>query len=217
VRLLPLRLVRWLFELLYGPLAPIYDWVSRVFFLGQWAHWQRAALSEVSGQVLEVGAGTGALHAEAVRRGLSWIALDRSPAMVRLARQRFHPLAPPALLLADATALPLKAGQVDWVVSTFPSAYIVAPATGKELARVLRPEGGIVVVLAGVLQPDGPLGWLLDQLHRLVVGSQEQLPSLPAPPGFSWQPRWVASPRGRALVLVGRRLERRPTTAEDLQ
>jgi ubiquinone/menaquinone biosynthesis C-methylase UbiE len=199
-------LVRFAFELLYGPLAPLYDWVSRTFFLGQWEHWQQAAFGFVEGRVLEVGSGTGALQVRALERGLDWTALERSPQMVRQARRRFAAAGLPGRLVrGDAAVLPMREGVVDHVVSTFPSEYIFNAAVQREMARVLRPQGSIIVVLAGGLRPEGVVGRALDRLHRVVSGEAPPAPELGGPAGFGWSAHWVPSPRGRALVVVGHR------------
>lgn len=201
---LPRRLVRAAFELLYGPLAPVYDWVSRTFFLGQWAEWQQAALPYVAGRVLELGSGTGALHLVALERGLDWTAVERSPQMIRQARRRFFRAGrTPRLVRGDAAALPIRTASVDCVVSTFPSEYIFALEVHQDVARVLRPAGVVVVVLAGALRPSGPIGVALDLLHRVVSGS----PTVPTPltrgSALAWSAHWVPSRRGQALVLLG--------------
>lgn len=203
---LPRRLVRFAFGLLYGPMAPLYDWVSRTFFLGQWELWQQAALGFVEGRVLEVGAGTGALQKVALERGFDWAALERSPQMIREARRRFRAAGLPSRLVrGDASALPIEAAAVDHIVSTFPSEYIFAEDVQREMARVLRPHGSIIVVLAGVLRPEGAVGLALDRLNRFISGDPLPTADLGGPLGFTWSTHWVPSPRGRALVLIGRR------------
>ncbi|MFN8533974.1 MAG: class I SAM-dependent methyltransferase [Dehalococcoidia bacterium] len=199
---LPVRLVRFAFGLLYGPFAPIYDWVSRTFFLGQWVHWQQAALLEAEGRILEIGSGTGALQQVARDRGLDWTALERSPQMIREARRR---LGSARLVRADARALPLRGGTFDRVVSTFPSEYILSPTVLAEIARVLQPDGAILVVPLGVLRPDGMFGRLLDRFHLLVYGDAPPPHGIAGPAGVTWTACWVDSPHGRALLLIGRR------------
>ncbi|MCS6801603.1 MAG: methyltransferase domain-containing protein [Dehalococcoidia bacterium] len=204
---LPRPLVRLAFELLYGPLAPCYDWVSRTFFLGQWAHWQQAALAFVEGRVLEIGSGTGALQLVAVEQGRDWVAVERSAQMIRQARRRFRRAGVAAgLVRGEAAALPIQTARVDGVVSTFPTEYIFAEAVHQEIARVLRPGGVAVVVLAGALRPTGPLGAVLDQLHHLVVGDAPALEGFPRSTGLTWTARWIPSPQGKALVLIGKRM-----------
>jgi 23S rRNA (guanine745-N1)-methyltransferase len=89
--------------------------------------------------LLEVGAGTG-YYTAALVEGLGGraVALDVSAAAARRAA-RAHPRV--AAVVADAWAvLPLGDGVVDVVVSVF------APRNPAEFARVLRPDGVLVVV-----------------------------------------------------------------------
>ena len=83
------RLARWAFELLYGPAVPIYDWVSRAGFAGEWARWQRTLLRFVhAGPLLELGPGTGDLLPVLLAQGLTPCGLEYSPRMLRRALPR---------------------------------------------------------------------------------------------------------------------------------
>lgn len=161
------------FESLYGPFAWLYDWVSKTFFLGQWRTWQRAALPYLAGKcVLEVGMGTGNMQVDLRRRGYEAWGVDLSPQMLRQAagKARRRNLSPFWACRARAEALPFPAECFDSVVSTFPSEYIVAPATLSEIRRVLRPGGRLVIVPAGWITPRDVQGKAFEGVARLVYG-----------------------------------------------
>ena len=59
------------------------------------------------------------------------------------------------------------------VVSTFPTEYIYEPATLRDIARVLRPGGRLIVVLGATLLPANALMWPLVTVQTLVYGRQQ--------------------------------------------
>jgi ubiquinone/menaquinone biosynthesis C-methylase UbiE len=214
------------FEALYGPLAWAYDWVSRTFFLGQWRQWQRAALPHLTGhRILEVGMGTGNLQIDLTRAGYEAWGIDLSPQMLRQARRKLLKIGIQPLLIcrAGAQSLPFSGGSFDSVVSTFPSDYIAMPDTLKEIRRVLRPGGRLVIVPAGWLNPKSPEGHLFDGIAKLVYGKGNSQVSNEADflqrlEGSTWvgtlrgrmsEARFTLSSllasnqRGTALVLIG--------------
>lgn len=162
---------RWLrqrcFEALYSSLAPCYDAVSRLAFAGEWAHWQAAALRFADrSPVVEIGSGTGQALAMLGRAGIPAYGIDASWSMISQARRR----APGRLVWGRAQQLPLRSASVGTLLSIFPTAYILDPATWVEAARVLVPGGRFVIVAHGWLCPDDPLRAALTVLHRLVYG-----------------------------------------------
>ncbi|MEA2575264.1 MAG: hypothetical protein QOH93_2562 [Chloroflexia bacterium] len=172
------------FESLYGPFAWLYDWVSKTFFLGQWRTWQRAALPYIAGkQVLEVGMGTGNMQLDLRRRGYQAWGIDLSPQMLRQAarKARRHNLPPFWSCRARAEALPFPSACFDSVVSTFPSEYIIAPATLSEIHRVLRPGGRLVIVPAGWITPRDAQGKAFEGVARLVYGDNRGGADAPVP------------------------------------
>jgi ubiquinone/menaquinone biosynthesis C-methylase UbiE len=163
---------RWLlprlFAALYDRLAPLYDQISLVAFAGEWARWQAIALRYADrAPVVELGCGTGQAQAALRRAGLAAAGVDPAAPMLRRARRR----AAGRLIQARAQQLPLRSGSVGTLLSIFPTAYILDPATWREAERVLAPGGRFVIVDHGWLTPDAPHRRLLVGLHRLVYGA----------------------------------------------
>ncbi len=170
--------VRLFFRLLYAEFAWTYDLVAWVVSLGQWRAWGRAALPYLQGErVLELAHGPGHLLGTMTDRSLSTVGLDLSPYMGRLAKQRLERagLTVP-LVRAQAQALPFRQGCFDSVVATFPTEFILAPATLREAARVLRNPGQRLVIVASAhLGGRDPLSGFVRWLYR-VTGQDKLLP-----------------------------------------
>ena len=168
------RIVTFLFELLYRNRA-LYWLASTLPFAGQWRVWQRLALSRLRGaDVLEVGCGIGTLLADMVERGYRCRAVDRSPQMVaatrRELRRRGLNVGPEIVRQATVQALPFASASFDSVVSTFPTDYIADVDALREINRVLRPGGRLIVVLAATLLPVRTALRPLVAVQRLVYG-----------------------------------------------
>jgi SAM-dependent methyltransferase len=166
--------VHALFELLYRH-RWLYWLASTIPFAGQWRTWQRLAIPRVVGtDVLETGCGTGTLLADMAEAGYTCTAIERSPQMLAATRDRLrrHHLLGGAVSLRQGSAaqLPYPDQSFDSVVSTFPTEYIFDPATMREMARVLRPGGRVIVVLGAQLYPVHFLLLPLVGLQTLVYG-----------------------------------------------
>ena len=171
-----MRVARLLFELLYRN-RTLYWLASTLPFAGQWRVWQRLALSRLRGtDVLEVGCGIGTLLADMLERGYHCRAIDRSPQMVAATRRelRRRGLSGGDWIVrrASVQALPFADASFDSVVSTFPTDYIADVAALREINRVLRPGGRLIVVLSAALLPARPLLRPLVAVQRLVYGRQ---------------------------------------------
>ena len=159
-------LVRFGFRLLYYEFAWTYDVVSWVVSLGDWRRWQMAAIPFVSGRdVLEIGHGPGHMLLALQNARFEVIGLDLSPFMGRQAQNRTQRTIP--LVRGMVQDLPFEAAVFDTVLSTFPTDYIVDPATLAEVARVLRENGRFVIVPEGHLTGGGTVTRFIEWLFAI--------------------------------------------------
>ncbi|MCS6881243.1 MAG: methyltransferase domain-containing protein [Oscillochloridaceae bacterium] len=213
------RFIRRVFHHFYREFAWTFDAVAWAVSGGLWFGWVRAALPEVRGRVLELGFGTGHLQlALAARPDVAGI--DASPQMARIAARRLrrHGRAP-RLVRGYAQALPFPAARFDTVVATFPSEYILDPATHQEIDRVLAPGGRLVIVPSAELDP-GVYARAIDVVYRLaLLAPVYRHPRAEPPPvplriaGMRLTRRWARVGPSQAMVLIG---EREETAVEDL-
>ena len=120
--------------------------------------------------VLDVGTGTGVLVPHLLRAVGSAgriVAIDSSPGMLEVARQKGFPPSV-TFLEADAHDLPLPDADFDRVICNAALPHFEDRAQGiREMARVLRPEGILVV--------SHPIGReAVNRLHRDVGGPVEE-------------------------------------------
>jgi ubiquinone/menaquinone biosynthesis C-methylase UbiE len=97
-----------------------------------------------SGTLLDLGSGPGQLALDIADRAseLRVVGVDLSAEMVRLARMHARGTANAEFLRADAGALPLAGGSVDFIVSTGALHHFAEPAqVFAECRRVLKPGG----------------------------------------------------------------------------
>ncbi len=182
-------LVRFGFRLLYYEFAWTYDVVSWVVSLGEWRCWQLAALPFVVGRdVLEIGHGPGHMLLALQNARFEVVGLDLSPYMGRQARKRTQRTIP--LVRGVVQELPFETAVFDTVLSTFPTDYIIDPATLAEVTRVLRVNGRFVIVPEGHLTGDGVVNRFIEWLFAItgqrypVDNSDQNVPFFEA----IWQP-----------------------------
>ncbi|MCM8746703.1 class I SAM-dependent methyltransferase [Thermomicrobium sp. CFH 73360] len=145
------RFLARLLELFYdGPLSPLYPLLTHVLFGGAWADWQRTvAMWLVSAAcIVELGSGPGDLAAWLARPGRAVVAVDLSRRMTRIAHRRTAGLREVCIVRADARALPVRDSTVDAVITTFPTTFFLEETTNEEVARVLRPGGRYIALVA---------------------------------------------------------------------
>jgi ubiquinone/menaquinone biosynthesis C-methylase UbiE len=210
-----IRFVRWAFDRFYHEFAWTYDAVAALVSGGSWVAWARAALPYLSGQVLELGCGTGNLQHMLAGRGRA-IGMDASAQMLSLARAKLVRQAQPIRLVrALAQALPFPSSSFDSLVATFPSEYIVDPATLAEARRVLRPSGRLVIVLAAAFARDRFYERLVGLAYRLTLQRSPRADASRSPEstiggrlmraGFSVVERWELVGDDRVHLVLATR------------
>lgn len=183
------KLIRFGFRLLYNEFAFTYDTVSRTVSLGMWRCWQRSALKQLNtppgGLVLELAHGTGDLQLDLNAAGYRVCGHDLSPTMGKLARGKLlQARLPVRLSRGMAQALPYASGVFNAVVCTFPTEFILAPETLREVNRVLKAGGSFIIVPNGVLTGDGAVVQSLEWLYRITGQRGEGSPEAEIPRFF---------------------------------
>ena len=203
-------LIKLGFRLLYDELAFTYDFVSMVVSLGAWRCWQRTALKHLppvgTGRVLELAHGTGNLQLDLAAAGYEAVAIDFSAQMGQIAsRKLYRGQLAVRLARAKAQQLPYAARTFAGVVSTFPTPFILEPATVREVHRVLDVGGQFVVVVNGVLTGGGVAAAGLEWLYRITgqrEGHRFDVIEYLADYGFAAQVVQESCPRSTATVIV---------------
>lgn len=200
------KLVNFGFRLLYNELAWTYDIVSWLVSLGDWRAWQRAALPFVRGpSVLEIGHGPGHMLLALRQAGFRVVGLDLSPHMGRQAQKRLREAGTVVpLLRGDVLVLPLATAVFDTVLATFPTDYIVDPATLLSVSRVLRGNGRFVIIPEAHFTGRGPLNRFIEWLYT-ITGQRA------GPFAVDESDNWPAHPVWQTIVerftVAGFRLE----------
>jgi ubiquinone/menaquinone biosynthesis C-methylase UbiE len=163
------RLINFGFHLLYHQLAPTYDLVSWLVSFGNWRAWQFAALPFIKGpDVLDLAHGPGHMLIALHQAGYNVTGVDLSPQMGQLAMRKIRTnQAPVSLLQAPAQNLPITSGSFDTVLATFPTEFIAEEKCLKEIHRILREDGRLVIVPQARLTDDSAPVHLLEELYRI--------------------------------------------------
>jgi ubiquinone/menaquinone biosynthesis C-methylase UbiE len=148
------------------------------------APWRRFARSvvlpwavrdeELSGDVLEIGGGSGVMAEQMLRRfpDIRLTLVDLDPAMIAMASRRLAaPRRQAAAVVGDVTQLPFDDGSFDVVTSYLMLHHVIDwPAALAEVSRVLRPGGRFL----GYDLDDTRLARVVHRLdgspHRLIAG-----------------------------------------------
>jgi len=173
------RFLHLFFRLLYNELAWTYDAVAWLVSFGRWRAWGRTTLPHLKGpRVLELGHGPGHLLVALDARGFAPVGVDLSASMAREAEARLlRAGASVPLVRARAQALPFHADSFDNVVATFPTHYVIDPRTLRQVARLLKPAGQLVVAASTRFEGQGALARFMAWLYA-VTGQGEPEPGL---------------------------------------
>ncbi|SHH20799.1 demethylmenaquinone methyltransferase [Jatrophihabitans endophyticus] len=135
---------------MFDGVARRYDLTNTVLSFGldrRWRRRTRQCLELTDGQrVLDLAAGTGVSTVELARGGARAIACDFSLGMLRAGRARGDRRDRVPFVAGDATRLPFGDDAFDAAVISFGLRNVVdVPAALRELARVVRPGGRLVI------------------------------------------------------------------------
>jgi len=223
---------------LFARIAHRYDLLNRVMTLGQDRAWRSEVIRRVplpaGGRLLDVGAGTGDLAREALRRGARVVAADVTLEMIRLGRRRLRGQ-PVAWVCADALRLPFAGAAFDGVVSGFLLRNVGdTRACLAEQLRLLQP-GAWMACLDTTPAGPGRRGWfarvylsrVVPRLGRWLAGDAaaytylarstaaflpaEELAALAAAAGFD-QVGFRRRMLGSVAIHYGRRPQGHPVT-----
>ena len=132
---------------MFDEVARHYDRTNGVLSMGASPLWRIAtvrAINPLAGEhILDIAAGTGTSAAAIARSGADVVALDFSPGMIAVGRDRHPEL---EFVEGDATALPFGDGEFDAVTISFGLRNVDDPrAALAEMHRVLKPGGRVVI------------------------------------------------------------------------
>jgi demethylmenaquinone methyltransferase / 2-methoxy-6-polyprenyl-1,4-benzoquinol methylase len=145
---------------MFDAIAPRYDLLNHVLSLGIDRRWRRRAIRSLSltdrDVLLDVCAGTADVALEAQRQaGLRRIiGVDFAGAMLAIGRKKVQAAGATeriALIRGDAANLPVRDATVDAATIAFGIRNVERPeAACREIARALRPGGGLAILEFGV-------------------------------------------------------------------
>ncbi|MGO4300686.1 class I SAM-dependent methyltransferase [Leifsonia sp. RAF41] len=158
----------------------------------------------IEGPVLDLGAGTGKLAASLVDRGLEVTAVDPSPEMLRVLRERL-----PGVRASEGAAerIPFPDASFDLVLAAQAWHWVDPERAVPEVVRVLRPGGRIGLVWN---ERDESVGWVRELGELMAAGSaafdDEADPVLPPPFGAleKHETRWVQALSHDGLLDLAR-------------
>ena len=123
------------------------------------APYRERTVSAARGVVLEIGIGSGLNGAYYTERASALVGVEPHPKMLAKAQRRSYPI-PVALVRGAAEALPLPAGSVDTVVTTWTLCSLADVAEGlREMRRVLKPGGQLLFVEHGLAREESVRRW----------------------------------------------------------
>ncbi len=94
----------------------------------------------------DIGAGSGFMTEGLLQKGLHVFAVDQSEAMLEVMKTKFQDADRVTYLQGESRSLPIPDASVDYVFANMYLHHVEAPlATIKEMARILKPGGTLVI------------------------------------------------------------------------
>jgi len=115
-------------------------------------------------EVLEIGCGTGAFSRLLAERSRQVLALDLSPQMVQIAKERSRQYSNIDFQAADALAWEFPAGRFDCVASIATLHHLPFEEMLSKMKSALRINGTLLVL--DLFQPQGPSDWVTRKLAK---------------------------------------------------
>ncbi|MBI3942062.1 MAG: class I SAM-dependent methyltransferase [Chloroflexi bacterium] len=191
------------FDLLYGPLAPYYDFISSLISAGQWQQWGQTVSKYLTGSAcLEIGPGPGHLLQFLTQNGFRVVGIDRSPEMVRLIQRNWHHQAAPPVCGGTAQILPFSHHQFDNIIMSFPAPFVLEDTTLAEVKRCLRPGGRLIIVSSGWQRGNHPASLLRNFLLTVTGDKASILPERLRTAGFSVSVENIHLARSQVDLIV---------------
>jgi ubiquinone/menaquinone biosynthesis C-methylase UbiE len=111
-------------------------------------------LDQPGGRILDVGCGPGMLASELLYRGYEFWGIDASSGMIQQCRKQFGTVARAHFAVGDAVHLPFADEFFDVVVCIGVLDRLQAnEAALKEMARVVKPNGTLVISFPNLVSP----------------------------------------------------------------
>ena len=153
----------------YRKIARRYDALIEPFIKGLRAASMKMVPSKEEMRVLDVGCGTGT-NLDLYQKGRCKVfGMDRSPAMIGIARRKLGKRA--ELHLGDASHMPYSDGTFDLVIAFFALHEMLAPIRSRvvsESKRVMKKDGRILLVDYHSGPVRFPKGWILKMMITCV-------------------------------------------------
>ena len=131
----------------FDEVAPQWDRLRESFFSRTVGDKALSVANVQEGRIAaDIGCGTGFITEGLVQRGLAVIAVDGSEAMLSQMKQKFAGLDLIDYRLGEAGSLPVQDETVDYAFANMYLHHVEFPPEAiKEMARVLKPEGMLVI------------------------------------------------------------------------